>query len=285
MKHAMLARMTRWGIVAAIVAVLVGTLFAADAVLDVVVEKAIETLGPAITGTSVEIEDVDLSIFDGQGSVEGMVIGNPRGFETKYAFRLREVGVRLVPRSLFGEKVVIRDVHIDSPDINFEQKDGANNLDRILLHIRSVLGGSGGGGEDQTEGEAESTEPDAIWEQLTEQKVQIDHFLMKDAQIYASGGGLEDERLDIPPLSIELEGLGTGPEGESVARVSAKVMRRVSTRVSLAVAERVLTLGLGGREDSAKGGTETGAKDAAGSKSSDGTPDEEAPSRRHRRRQ
>jgi hypothetical protein len=283
MKRAMLTRMTRWGIGAAIVAVLVGIVFVADAVLDLVVEQAIETLGPAITGTSVEIEDVDLSIFDGQGSVKGMVIGNPRGFDTKYAFRLREVGVHLVPRSLFGEKVVIRDIHIDAPDINFEQKDGTNNLERILKHIRSVLGG-GGGGEDQAEGEADDDGPEAIWEQLTEQKVQIDHFLMKDAQIHAGGSGLEDERLDIPPLSIELEGLGAGPDGESVARVSAKVMRRVSTRVSLAVAKRMLTLGLGGRDDSAKGGREAGAEDTVDSESPDATPDEDAPRRRHRRR-
>jgi len=260
----MLTHMTRWVIGAAIVAVLVGIVFAADAVLDLVVEQAIETLGPAITGTSVEIEDVDLSILDGKGSVVGMVIGNPRGFDTKYAFRLREVGVHLVPRSLFGEKVVIRDIHIDAPDINFEQKDGSNNLERMLTHIRSVLGGGGGGeddAEDEAEDEAQGDDPQAIWEQLTEQKVQIDHFLMKDAQVHASGGGLEGERLDMPPLSIELEGLGTGPDGESVARVSAKVMRRVSTRVSLEVAKRMLTLGLGGRDDSTKGGREPGADD------------------------
>lgn len=280
----MLARMTRLGIVAAIVAVLVGMLFAADAVLDVVVEKAIETLGPAITGTSVEIEDVDLSILGGEGSVAGLVIGNPRGFETKYAFRLREVGLHLVPLSLFGDKVVIRDIRIDSPDINFEQKDGANNLERILKHIRSVLGGSGGGGEDEPEKEAESKDPDAIWEQLTEQKVQIDHFLMKDAQVRASGRMLGDEGLEVPPITIELEGLGTGPDGESVAGVSAKVMRRISSRVSLAVTKQMLTLGLGGREDSAKGGTEPGAEDTADSKSSDATPEEETQGRKNRRR-
>ncbi len=270
--------MTRAGIVVGIVVVLIGMAVAADLAFDLIVEKAVETIGPAITGTRVELDDVDLSILDGQGSLQGLRIGNPRGFKTKYAFRLREVRVHLVPMSIFREKIVIRDIGIDEPNVNFEQKDGTNNLERILRHIQLALGGGGGGDE-----EAEGNDAEAIWEQLLEQKVQIDHLLMKDAAVHASGGVLEGKRLDVPPLSIELEGLGTGPEGDSVARVSAKVMRRISSRVSLAVTERMLTLGLGGKSARSERRRESDGEDET--QEADSTPDDEAPRRGKHRRQ
>ena len=129
----------------------------------------------------------------------------------------------------------------------------------------------------------EGNDAEAIWEQLLEQKVQIDHFLMKDAAVHASGGVLEGKRLDVPPLTIELEGLGTGPEGDSVARVSAKVMRRISSRVSLAVTERMLTLGLGGKSARSERRRESDGEDET--QEADSTPDDEAPRRGKHRRQ
>ncbi len=263
--------MSRAGIVIGIVVVLIGVVLAADLALDLIVEEAIETLGPAITGTSVELDDVDLSILDGTGSIEGLIIGNPRGFKTKHAFRLREIRVHLVPMTIFGDKIVLREIRIDEPSVNFEQKDGNNNLEGILRHMQSALGGSG-----DADGETDGNDTAAIWEQLTEQKVQIDHFLMKDAAVHASGFALEGKPLDVPPITVELEGLGTGSDGQSVARVSAKVMRHVANRVTLAVTKRMLTLGLGGRGESAK--SERGRKTV-------GDANEEAPRRRKRRRQ
>ena len=280
-KAAILPGMVRAAIVVGIVVVLIGMAVAAELALDLFVEKAVETIGPAITGTRVELDDVDLSILDGRGSLQGLLIGNPRGFKTKYAFRLREVRVHLVPMSIFREKIVIHEIRIDEPDVNFEQKDGANNLERILMHIQSTLGGGGGGREGEED--AGGNDAEAIWEQLTEQKIQIDHFLMKDAAVHASGGVLEGKRLDVPPLTIELEGLGKDPDGASVARVSAKVMRRISTRVSLEVTKRMLTLGLGGKSAGSERRRESDGEDEAEETSS--TPDDEAPrpSRRRRR--
>ena len=271
--------MTRIAIVVGIVVVLIGAFLAADLALDLLVEEAVEVVGPVITGTRVELEDVDLSILDGRGSLQGLVIGNPPGFATKHAFRLREVRVHLVPMSLFGEKIVIREVRIDEPKVSFEQKDGTNNLERILRHIQSSLGGSGGGSDN-----AEENDTQAIWEQLTEQKVQIDHFLMKDAAVHASGGVLAGKSLEVPPLTIELEGIGSGPDGVSVARVSAKVMRRISTQVSLAVTERMLTLGLGGKGDSEKSKRGRKANGDDGAKSAEPSPEDDGHRREKRRR-
>ncbi len=231
--------MKTWGLVAVVLGLVAASVALAGWVFERVVEQAIETAGPVLTGTSVELDDVELSLFDGRGSVKGLVIGNPKGFKTHYAIRVREARVQLVPSSVLGDKIVIRDVRIDSPEINFERKDDTNNLERILEHLQSALGAGAGGGVELPDGQA-------IWDALIEQKLQIDHLLMKDAEVHATAKVLDTKSLDLPPFSIELSELGSRPKGASVARVSATVMRKISTQVSLAVTKQVVTLGLGG---------------------------------------
>jgi hypothetical protein len=203
--------------------------------LDFLVRHGIETVGPSLTGTTVEVEDVDLSVFDGRGSIRGLVIGNPRGFQSKYAFKLHQVRIQLVPRSLFGDKIVIREIYVDSPDINYEKKDDTSNLERLVKNIQASVGGGTGGDTDLGD----------LADQLTgSRKLQIDHFVLKDAKVRFHDQSLNRQGLGIPPLSLELHGLGTRPGGATVSEVSAKVMKKVSTRAGLAVTAQMLTLGM-----------------------------------------
>lgn len=245
---------------------------------DVVVEEAIETFGPVLTGTSVELEDVELSVLDGRGAVRGLVIANPKGFDTKYAIRVRNASVHLVPRSVFQEKIVVRSIRIDSSNIHLETKKHTTNLEQLVKNIQRKLGG-GSGNQSNGSFDSDTDDAKALWTKLTEQKVQIDHFVVSDAQIHASGGPIEGRELDVPPLDLEIHGLGTGDNGESVARVSMKVLRRISTKASAQVAERVLSLGIGGKGDSAS--SEDSADDDA-----EGAPENakvESPTRERRR--
>lgn len=203
--------------------------------LDFLVRHGIETVGPHVTGTKVEVDDVDLSIFNGRGSISGVVIGNPRGFESKYAFKLHQVRIHLVPRSLFGEKIVIREIYVDSPDVNYEKKEDTINLERLVKNIQANVG-SGTGGD---------TDLGDLADQLTgSRKLQIDHFVLKNAKVRFHDQSLKGQRLGIPPLSLELHGLGTRPGGATVSEVSAKAMKKVSARVALAVTAQMLSLGM-----------------------------------------
>jgi hypothetical protein len=203
--------------------------------LDFLVRHGIETVGPSLTGTTVEVEDVDLSVFDGRGSIRGLVIGNPRGFKSKYAFKLHQVRVHLVLRSLLGGKIVIREIYVDAPDINYEKKNDTSNLERIVKNIQANIGGGTGGDADLRD----------LADQLTgSRKVQVDHFVLKNAKVHVQDEGLKGQPLEIPPLSVELKHLGMRPGGATVSEVSAKVMKKVSTRAGLAVTAQMLTLGM-----------------------------------------
>lgn len=221
-------------IVAGLVALM--ALGAASVGLDFLVKHGIETVGPHITGTKVEVDDVNLSIFNGRGSIRGVVIGNPRGFESKYAFKLHQVRIQLVPRSLFGDKIVIREIDVDSPDIHYEKKDDTSNLERLVKNIQANVGGGTGGDTDLGD----------LADQLTgSRKLQIDHFVLKNAKVRFHDQSLDGQGgLGIPPLSLELHGLGTRPGGATVSEVSAKVMKKVSTRAGLAVTAHLLSLGI-----------------------------------------
>ena len=49
-------------------------------------KNAITTLGPEMTGVSVEVDDVAITLADGRGEIEGLVVENPRGYQVPHAF-------------------------------------------------------------------------------------------------------------------------------------------------------------------------------------------------------
>ncbi len=48
-------------------------------------------MGPEMTGVSVEVDDVAIALADGRGEIEGLVVGNPRGYQGPHAFKLGSI--------------------------------------------------------------------------------------------------------------------------------------------------------------------------------------------------
>ncbi len=207
--------------------------------LNHLVEHGIETIGPRLTGTNVELGEVDLTLLSGKGSIRGVVIGNPKNFETDNAFELDEVRVDLALLSVFGGTMVVEEIYIGSPKITYEKKGDTSNLVAITRHIHRVAGGSAPESERPEEQESEPS-GDAT--------VRIERFELKDAQVKAQIR--KDKTLDVPLPGIELTNLG-GADGASVGDVSAEMMDTVTGRVMAAVTKRALSLGAGGRGEDA----------------------------------
>jgi len=217
--------------------------------LNHLVEYGIETIGPRLTGTNVELGEVDLTLLSGKGSIRGVVIGNPKAFETDNAFELDEVRVDLAPLSVFGDTMVVEEIYIGGPKITYEKKGDTSNLLAIAKHIHRVAGGSAPESERSEEQESEPS-GDAT--------VRIGRFELKDAQVKAQIR--KDKTLDVPLPGIELTNLG-GADGASFGDVSAEVMDTVTGRVMAAVTKRALSLGAGGTGDA--GEAEEEAPDGA----------------------
>lgn len=223
----------RLGLIFLACALAVGAYFGLQTSLNHIVEHGIETLGPELTGTTVEIGEVDLSLFSGKGAIRGIVIGNPKGFETDRAFKLDEVRVDLVPLSVFGHSIVIEEIFIDGPEITYEKKDESSNLLQIAKNVQTFAGG-------QTSEEESSEEAEA--KDSSDTKIRIDRFELREASVRA--GTIKDKTLELTLPTIELTDLGA-PDGAAPAEVSAEVAKTVTGRVTAAVTKKFLALGAG----------------------------------------
>lgn len=99
--------------------------------LNGVLHHAIEQYGSQATGTTVTLRDVSVSPWTGSGRLQGLAVANPIGYSKAYALRVEEIRVKLSPASLLSERVVVREVVIDGPDVNWEADVGGGNLGRI----------------------------------------------------------------------------------------------------------------------------------------------------------
>jgi hypothetical protein len=94
--------------------------------LDSIVKKAIITLGEKMTGVSVAVRDVAITLTDGRGQIDGLVIGNPRGYEGPHAFSLGSIVLDLDASAGTSDVPVIRELTIDGPDMVYDKgSDGS----------------------------------------------------------------------------------------------------------------------------------------------------------------
>lgn len=112
---------------------------AAMMALGLVLRIAIQTAGYAALGVPVGVGLVTLSPLSGRGTVRNLVVHNPKGFESPYAFRADAVSVTVRPRSLLGGELVVDRVVIRNPTVRLE----GDNLAR--LKAKASSGGDAGG--------------------------------------------------------------------------------------------------------------------------------------------
>ena len=114
---------------------------------DSLVKTGIETAGTQTLSTNVAVGSVSLSPLSGSGSIEGIVIDNPEGWEADTIFELGGVSVQLDPGSVMGEVVEIDSIVIDSPVITYETRITTDNVRDLISNIP----GSGSGASSETE--------------------------------------------------------------------------------------------------------------------------------------
>jgi len=57
-----------------------------------------------------------------------MVVGNPEGFKTESVFQLNQIRVILDPKSLLTNRIHIREILIDAPEITYEVGLSGSNI-------------------------------------------------------------------------------------------------------------------------------------------------------------
>jgi len=115
-----------------IVAVVAGTWI----YLDTIVKKAVNKYGTQIVGTEVNLTSFSLNPFEGKLKIGGLTIGNPTGYSAPSLLTLGGISVKVNPKSLFSDTIVVEDISIDSPTITYEMPDfSTSNVMQIQQNV------------------------------------------------------------------------------------------------------------------------------------------------------
>jgi AsmA-like protein len=181
--------------------------------LDGVIKRSVETTGPKLTKTDIKLGLVNISLFSGSGKLKDLFIGNPAGFKTPSAIQVASTSVVLDPKSIFGDKVIVRTINVQNPEITLESDLKSVNLKKILSNLEDASGSG-------------SAEHPAQPEAKAGKKLQVDDFLISGGKIHISITPL-GQSTTVPLPEIHLTNLGTNPEGITGAELAKIVLREI----------------------------------------------------------
>ena len=195
-----------------------------------IAKNGVETFGPKLTRTEVRLESSNISLFSGKGSLKGLFIGNPRGFKTASAFQVKEIKVAMDVSSILSDRLIIEEIVVNAPEINYERGIKGTNIKTILGNVRALAGnskrqstkaGKGGVKESQREGE---------------KKVQINNFIVKNGKVNMSATLLRGNNVIVSLGEIHLKNIGAGKEGKTASEVFEEIFGVMNTTISGSVA-------------------------------------------------
>lgn len=228
--------------VAVVVIVVVVVLFVALASVDSIVKAAIERVGSDVTQTEVTVDEVEISLTSGEGTIRGLVIGHPEGFEERI-MRIGEARVVLDIGSLTSDTIVIKEISVTAPEVTVEVSGAGTNVSRLQETLAQAGGGgssSGGNPED-------------------EKKLVIDRVTLADGRVDLKAAGL-DRGVGANLPTITLTDIGKDSGGADPAEVAKVILAAVSAAAGqAAITSGVLQKLEGGVGEKAKGLLEKGA--------------------------
>lgn len=195
-----------------------------------IVKKAVNTYGPQLTQTTVNVDTVTLSLLTGSASLKGLVIGNPQGYKSPNAIAVGKVAVGVDPTSVFANKVVVRSIRLESPDINFEGGLSGNNLSKILANINSSSSQSG------------PVSTNAATAPASQKKLEVDDILISGAKADVLITSPVQREVNVTLPDIHLTNLGTGPDGITGADLTRQVLNAIISKTLETVASQALNL-------------------------------------------
>ena len=104
------------------------------------ITTGIEVVGLQVLGTQVAVASVAISPLNGSGSIPGLEIRNPEGFDSDCIFQLEQVEVMLNAASLLSVVIDMESIIITRPETTYETRITTDNVCALLENI----GASGG---------------------------------------------------------------------------------------------------------------------------------------------
>jgi hypothetical protein len=112
--------------------------------LNIIIAEQIELQGKKFTEQLVTVKKVDMQLFSGAGTINGLILNNPQGYTATPLFALNEITLDINIESLGGVRegkpIVIDAIVIDKPEALVEfNETGGSNIQVILDAINKNI--------------------------------------------------------------------------------------------------------------------------------------------------
>ena len=218
------------------------------------VKKTVNTVGPQITKTDVEVADVSISIFSGEAKIKGFLLGNPKGFKSVQAMKVGSVYVDIDEGSITKNPIIINKIEIVAPEITYEKISGSDNFQTILKNVQTSAKA-----EKKSDSKAGSTGD------KQGKKIVINHVIVKDGKVNLTMAALGGKEITAPLPDIHLKDIGKKNNGATPAEAFEQIFSSLYSSISADSVTQIFNDGLkqfGGLKDLGTSGLQTGG-DAA----------------------
>ncbi len=193
----------------ALVVVVAAVVFFGLSNLGPIIKKAVNTYGPEITQTQVQLGDAGVSLFSGEVKLQNFLVGNPKGFKSPQAMKVGSIYVNVDEKSLTGNPIVIDKIEVVAPEITYERSGGSDNFNALLRNVKQHSGGGKSGGE------APKT---AKTDDSGGKKLLIRSMVIKDGRVNLTAKIMAGQTVTAELPFIELKDVGGQKEGVSPAK-------------------------------------------------------------------
>lgn len=165
----------------------------------------IEKHGSDVTGTSVGVSGVNISLREGSGSIAGLTVANPEGFEANDAFSLGAIAIDIDLKSVRQNPIVIDEVVIREPVIYAEiTGTGASNIGELRRRIQAYAAGTSGGASGGAS-----------------KNIRISRFIFEQGRVEvdASALGVKKQTITLPEIRLSDVGGVRGAAPDAIAKI------------------------------------------------------------------
>ena len=186
--------------------------------LPYLIKGGIQHVGPMITGVPMEIKSISFNPFAGTLTIGDFIVGNPKGYSSPYAFKLKHLHVDVAMTTLFDKKLLIERIEVKGVELNYETSLLNNNIQEIQNNVNKIAGG-------------EKKAADKKEEAAAAKPLQIDYLELRDITAWVIVKGSKAQ-VPLMVAPIVMTSLGTGEDGVSSVMVINDVLVSMITGVT-----------------------------------------------------
>lgn len=193
--------------------------------MNYLLRKAIVRYGSEMLQADVNVDQVSIDLINGEGRIVDLMIGNPHGFKTPHAIKVKEIRLKVDPASLTSEVVRIREVRIQAPDIIYEKGETLTNFESLQRNVAAYTADT-----KETAQQAQDAKKDEPGKRLI-----VDRFVMENAVAQASSPLLSGNTMRVELPDLHMKNVGKTENGITPAEFGQRVASAMNKQLMRSV--------------------------------------------------